>query len=334
MRLSERTLRIGGASLLALLFVAASYVLSGPSFLSSKTASAESTDALLKAYASKDTDGDGLPDWQEALYGTDPNKADTDGDGISDGDAARRGLLTPNALASQLPSDQQGTTTLTDADIPVTAAAPGSITDEFSKEFLKEYVAASNGQPMTEEAQQALVTKLLGEFSAKAGEALSSTYASVSVHTNTSTSVLQYAATVESTLGAHDIKDDGGNPLLLIGKVIEENDKSAASKLVKVSNAYAAMAQDLRDAQVPPSLVDSHVKLVRSLDELAKATRIVSDYEKDPLATMGALSTYTGSAGSFSAALSSLANVILVGGEPQEGEPGYLLIGLARLQNS
>ncbi len=32
-----------------------------------------------------DTDGDGLTDVEEAVYGTDPNNADTDGDGLSDG---------------------------------------------------------------------------------------------------------------------------------------------------------------------------------------------------------------------------------------------------------
>lgn len=33
-----------------------------------------------------DSDGDGLPDWMEALLGTDPFNPDTDGDGLSDGD--------------------------------------------------------------------------------------------------------------------------------------------------------------------------------------------------------------------------------------------------------
>lgn len=32
-----------------------------------------------------DTDGDGLLDWEEALWGTDPNNPDADGDGTSDG---------------------------------------------------------------------------------------------------------------------------------------------------------------------------------------------------------------------------------------------------------
>ena len=63
-------------------------VITGAWFLSkpggASLANAESTEALLKSYAIQDTDGDGLPDWEESLYGTDPKKADTDGDGIGD----------------------------------------------------------------------------------------------------------------------------------------------------------------------------------------------------------------------------------------------------------
>ncbi len=33
-----------------------------------------------------DSDNDGLKDWEETVYGTDPNKPDTDGDGTKDGD--------------------------------------------------------------------------------------------------------------------------------------------------------------------------------------------------------------------------------------------------------
>jgi len=38
-----------------------------------------------------DSDGDGLSDWQEVVYGTDPYDPDTDGDGLSDGDEVERG---------------------------------------------------------------------------------------------------------------------------------------------------------------------------------------------------------------------------------------------------
>ncbi len=39
---------------------------------------------------SLDSDSDGLKDWEEALWGTDPHNPDTDGDGVSDGDFAKK----------------------------------------------------------------------------------------------------------------------------------------------------------------------------------------------------------------------------------------------------
>ena len=36
-----------------------------------------------------DRDGDGLPDWEEGVWGTNPNNPDTDGDGTYDGEEVR-----------------------------------------------------------------------------------------------------------------------------------------------------------------------------------------------------------------------------------------------------
>jgi hypothetical protein len=59
----------------------------------------------------KDTDGDGMPDSVEAIYGTDSNNSDTDGDGYSDGAEVRTGHdpLNPNSSA-KLDSDHDGLT--------------------------------------------------------------------------------------------------------------------------------------------------------------------------------------------------------------------------------
>lgn len=57
----------------------------------------------------KDTDGDGVPDSVEAIYGTDANNPDTDGDGYNDGAEIRTGHnpLNPNSSAI-LDSDHDG----------------------------------------------------------------------------------------------------------------------------------------------------------------------------------------------------------------------------------
>ncbi|CAN5708683.1 hypothetical protein BH11PAT2_BH11PAT2_08540 [soil metagenome] len=330
MRISARTTRIIASSGLALSFIGVSYVISGPTIFSHNTANAESTQQLLAAYAAKDSDGDGLPDWQEALYGTDPNKAISNKFGIPDGEAAQKGLLTPTALKDQLPVAAT-TTVLTDADIPVPNAAPGSITDEFSKEFLQEYFQASNGQPMSADAQQTLLQSLIQNFSSKAAVKLSSKYSSVSVHTNPNTSITSYVSVIETTFQSRNISDLNGDPISLMHALLVDGDTTAGPKLMAISNAYGAMASDLRSTKVPPSMVTSHVALVKSLEELALSTSIVSNYKKDPLGTMGALSVYSASSKSFADSLTSIANSILTNGEPQDGQPGYLLVNIARL---
>lgn len=331
MKISERTLRISAASFLALLMVGSAYLLSGPNFLTSRAANAESTEALLKAYSTKDTDGDGLPDWEEALYGTDPNKAISNPYGIPDGQAAQEGKLTPHSLATQLPSANQGTTTLTDADFGgVPSPAPGSITDQFSKEFLQEYMATSNGQPMDQAAQDALVQKLLGDIAAQSSQAFSSSYRPVDVHTNVETSALAYTSQLETALTSNDLPSDESDPVAVIDSLVEKNDNSARPKLLAISNAYSQMAQTMRSAKVPPSLSATQVSVVTSLDQLAATTKAISDYTNDPVGTLGALTTFNKSTKLFADSLSSLASVILQSGEPQAGEPGDLIVTLAR----
>ena len=54
----------------------------------------------------RDSDRDGLPDWEERLIGTDPYSKDSDGDGIDDGEEVHRYHTNPN----QRDVDFNGTT--------------------------------------------------------------------------------------------------------------------------------------------------------------------------------------------------------------------------------
>jgi hypothetical protein len=332
MKISERTIRISAASLLALLMVSAGYLLSGPSFLSDKFANAGTTDDLLKAYASKDTDGDGLPDWQEALYGTDPNKAISNPYGIPDGQAAKEGKLTPQTSASQLPSDGTGTTSVKDIlnQIPGTDPASGSVTEQFSHEFLQEVIDTSGGQQLTSDQQQQIATKLATKYAAKAGSLFVSNYSLVSIHTDPTVSVKSYAGSIEQVFINNDVPVTANQPLPLIEALIQNNDESARPKLKVLSDSYAGITSDLLTLRVPPQLASQHLALIKGFDSLHKATAAFVIYEKDPLGVMGALSTYQPTSASVTEALKSIATSILSTGEPAAGEPGAIIVNIAR----
>ena len=334
MAISERTLRISGASVLALTFIGIAYVLSGPNLLTNRTVSAESAEELLAAYAAKDTDGDTLPDWQEALYGTNPNTPDSDGDGMSDGEAFRQGLLTPSSLAAQLPENPTGEELL--EEIPGVDPAPGSITEQFGQEFLQAYAAASNGAPLDEAGQQQLVSQLLAQFTQKASTQLTSRYTLVSVRTDPTLSAVIYAGSVEDVVfRTHAVAPGGeGDPLLLMQAFIEHNDKTAAPKLEALADSYAAIAAELLTVSAPPALADEHLALIRSFDELARATNRVVVYESDPLGVMGALSIYRPSSQAIVQAFEQIALAVLASGEPAADTPGALIVNTARSASS
>ena len=279
------------------------YVISGPSFFSSRLVGAESTDELLRDYAAKDTDRDGLPDWQESLYGTDPNIADTDGDGISDGEAASSGLLTTQRF---LTDDSQ--TPVSVDDIPGVTPAPGTLTAEFSRAFFEAYMANWQGTPLTAEQQDALVQKLLGEFSSEASQRLNSTYTMSAVRTG-GTDVLSYAGQVESAIERHEVAEGAGQPITLAHEFIENSDRSALTKLRTLSASYQAIVRDLLLVPVPQSLMDEH--------------------EEDPLAVLGALTLLQPSSKDVVRAFKGIASEILVTGTPGAGTPGALIVSVA-----
>lgn len=328
MTFTPRTVRIAGALVIAVLLVGVSYVLSGPSFLSSQIVGAESTDELLTAYAAKDTDADGLPDWQESLYGTDPAKSDTDGDGIKDGEAAAQGLLSTQKLltdTSQKPISVD--------DIPGPLAKPGTLTDEFSKIFFERYMQNWNGEPLSDADQKALLTNLFGEFTARAQKLLNSNYTGVVVRKSADVTVLQYAGAVERVIQTNEVAEGAGSPIELANKFVEDNDRGALLKLKSLATAYRKISDGLIATQVPYELADTHLELIRAFDTLSRSTDVLSKYEEDPLAVLGALALLQPTSKAILASFAQISDEIRKSGTPAPGQPGSMILEFVRTSN-
>lgn len=319
MAYSIRTISIGLAILLALGFMTAAFLASGGT---PREAGAEGTEELLKAYAEKDSDADGLPDWEEALYGTDPNDAYSVKQGMNDGAAVAAGLVTPR-FVSEEPKPL-------DPEIPGEPPAPASLTEEFSRLFLEKYLMTSGGQPMSEAEQQALVANLTKDFGIRAAQKFTSSYTLTSVRTSGSVSVAAYAVAVERVVTGHSVQADAASPIPLMEALLVNGDESARAKLRALASAYKNIATQLVVIEATPSLAGEHLKLVRSFDSLSKAFTAVAEYEKDPLAVLGAIALYQPSARSVLEVYAAIGASLIAAGEPAMSTPGPMFVEIHR----
>lgn len=279
---STRTIPLIVASVTAVLLIAGAYVLSGPiPFIDRVTA--ESSDELLRSYAVKDSDADGLTDWQESLYGTDPTNPTSFRADLLDGEAARQELLTPKTIVPE----QDLTTNLPGAD-----PAPSSLTEAFSKKFLGQYLLTRGTEPPTEEAMANFVSDAIAEL-VRTGLA-SPRYASADVRIASGDDAAAFRAYMKEMQAVSDAHE----PLLedrdvaLIRSAIEKSDADALTKLQDMSETYADLAEAVMEVRVPRSAVEAHVATANALSYLSIATADVAAYTDDPIRTLLGIGEY------------------------------------------
>jgi hypothetical protein len=320
-----------GASAFSLLLLFTAYVTSGPSiFFKTRIAAAESTDAVLKAFAAKDTDNDGLPDWQEALYGTDPNNPHSVDPTLTDGEAVAKGLVKPK-FSTNLSSTQTAQQVLD--SIPGPTPADNSLTAQFSQQFLEQYqvvLANNGGQALSPDDEQTIITNLMQQFGTEASARLASQYTTLSVHTSNTESVTAYAAAVEQILKANDVPKGSSDPVSLMEALIQNQDDTASPKLKVLAKTYTSIATHLAQISVPTSLAGDHLALMQSFDAMGNATGAVVNYQQDPVLVLGSLSIYVPSSEAVVNALQDIATAILANGEPAPGAPGSYIVSVAR----
>ena len=103
----------------------------------------------------RDSDEDGLPDWEEALYKSDPFKKDTDGDGTNDGDEVRAGR--DPIVANTSPTGEAPNDLLLVVQDPTFSSSTGKFT-EAQKTFLLNFLTKA-GQDIRETTYRDLISK-------------------------------------------------------------------------------------------------------------------------------------------------------------------------------
>ncbi|MDB5204547.1 MAG: hypothetical protein JWP09_575 [Candidatus Taylorbacteria bacterium] len=238
-----------------------------------------------------DTDKDGLPDWQEALLGTDPNNPDTDGDGTKDGEEVK---LNRDPLKAG-PNDAAGQKPTIDPNNPSGDAE--SMSDEVSRKIFSTLAYVSSDTPLTQDSQQNIIDDVMGQIqtSFKYKEYPESGLSYIDKETP---ETIKFYGDIFASLQVKLILDMGKNVTAIQG------DFSVLAKM------YQKQADNLYTIKVPKEMSEEHLDVVNNFSKSAAVYMAIANEKKDPLALPFAVSTYQKAAADQLTSLTKVANFL------------------------
>lgn len=294
------------------------YALSGPSIFSSRLAGAESTDELLRAFSSRDTDNDGLPDWQEALYGTDPNNAYSFSAEMTDGEAASQGLLEPKFRTDL--SGLSGT-----IDVPGVDADANTVTGRFARDLFTNYMNSRSGTPSSAEVSR-FMQQALADLAQKQRSARAYSLGNVRVEGSGPEALRSYAISAEEAFSRNTV-DTEQNELFYFTEAMQKGDKTAMNQVRAISRAYKNIAAALIQTPVPSEAQTAHLNFANSLAYMGIVVENMANVEGDPLRGMLGMSEYRTAAEAMIRAYAELNTVFAGSGiSIGQGSAGYFFL--------
>lgn len=239
------------------------------------------------ALLTKDSDADGLKDWEEAIFRTDPYNKDTDNDGADDSTEISHGRdpLKPG------PNDLVATST------PLNAAGenPGQSPN------LTQRLATALGQRLIAQRllnpNQQINPKTIGQEIVKGipqytPETPFLTLNDLAIAKDDSAPAIktwatQFDAAIKETFGSHTQPE----VLILIGAMQTEN-YATLSQLDPYLRAYDAAFAKIEKIPVPPSFAPYELDFLKIMLQWREIVSRFRDAEKDPVAAMSGIKPY------------------------------------------
>jgi len=323
--------RIPLASLFAMALIVGAFLLAH-GFGAPSLAQASTETELLQAIASKDSNGDGLPDWQKALYGIPMNATTTDyfNLGMTDGEAVAKGLIVPKAV-----SDLSGSTTMQatlSADGRPNAPADGTLTAAFAQSFFTIYLQTkqrAGGADLSQDQLQGVANEALTALKSSIIPAPDYKTTMELVRSTSGPEALTTFAASAETLLLKNSNTATSSELSYV-KYALNGDAVAFNTLSAIAKSYRDSATGLAVLPVPPELAVADLELINAL---MRTSSIINDFRlvgTDPLAAILALTQYPSAIQSLAKAFTDIGGVYHAAGvNLVAGSPGASFANLA-----
>lgn len=239
-----------------------------------------SADGSITDVVARDSNGNGIPDWQESLYGLDPK-----GDG-----AANKAIIQKKEADANIPPGSEGM-----------AANP---TDAFSQQLLATVISLHQSGSLTP-AVIANIAASVGD-SVDAKRIIAPPYAmsdmTISKKSPAAAKTAYYAA-LKAAVGKHS---GLGSELSIMAQNLGSQDSGALDGLGPIADSYTALAKEIVAIPAPSIVAQNALDLANASAEMGMALKEVQDINTDALTGMVGVDDYTKASDLSDAAVKTL----------------------------
>jgi hypothetical protein len=273
----------------------------------------------LKRVATKDSDNDGLTDWEEVLWKTDINNPDTDGDGTMDGEEVRLkrdpNLAGPDDL---LPNGTLGVKTgVVGEDEELTT------TERFGRELFSGYIELLDSKRYKGREAELLYNLLEQNVSGVVGPIDIYEVADIKTFSSKNTIVIRdYGNSIVTNL----LEGAEINEIPIIVALLETESQEDKVKLQEVIDLNKKILEKNLNLPAPKDAEELHLAFINTHNEVIESLVKISKISVDPLLSVVGIGEYSEATSKFNEVIAdfreyfSSKRIIF-----SKNEPGFIL---------
>ncbi len=236
------------------------------------------------AYVDRDTDADGLPDWEEHLFLSNSLKFDTDGDGTPDGEEVRLGrdpAKANTAKGGQSPNDM-----LPSIQDPHFATSTTDVLG-IKKEYFAKFLTAE-GNKVREQTYKELMKRFDPSTVKATNELINLNVSSDNSPENIHAYGNAFGRLIKKYTRPTHRKEEA-----ILKDGISASSSQPLRELQLPAIDYMNFSTDLKILSVPSSLASSHLKIVNGYEQMSKGLLAMQALYSDPIVGAGGYEAYT-----------------------------------------
>ncbi len=254
--------------------------------------------SIVENLVSKDSDKDGVPDWEEGLWGTNPNNKDSNGDGVTDDKEIAK-------LKAELKQNTDGL-----VEDPNSTGASLTQTDKFSQELLTTLAAINQTGDMDPATAQKLGETLATQIENSAPKKVYGAGDIKITKDDSAAAIQKYNEALDSITRKYPASGSAMDVLQKFAADQNNEDTTVLSELDPIVTQTNQIIAGIVKTSVPQSLASLHLAFINSLEKVSENLNDIQLYNTDAVVALAAISQYEQNTADLQAAVDNLSSTI------------------------